>query len=41
MFSISEQTLKRVTGYANLTGKSCDQIIESAANEYLDKREEN
>lgn len=41
MFAISEQTLKRVTGYANLTGKSRDQIMESAANEYLDKREEN
>jgi predicted transcriptional regulator len=39
MFSISEQTLRRVTGYANRMGKSRDQIMESAANEYLDKRE--
>ena len=39
MFSISEQTLRKVTEYANRTGKSRNQIIESAANEYLDKRE--
>jgi hypothetical protein len=40
MFSISEQTLRRVDRYAAQTGQSPDKIMETAANYYLDEKEE-
>jgi hypothetical protein len=41
IFTISTQTLSRITRYVDRTGKSHDQIMESAINEYLNKREAN
>lgn len=39
MFSLSEKTLRRIDTYANQTGQTPDQILEKAANYYLDQEE--
>lgn len=39
MFSINETTLRRVDGYAASTGQTPDQVMETAANYYLDEQD--